>query len=171
MSVKIKGQSKLTKKLARLSNSFQTRVARSAIGAAGTVVAKQARRNAPVGTQDNGNQKAEEVRKPLKKTITKRVKTYRYSANTVAIIGPEGKAAPHSTLVHGGTAPHEITGAAFVNGRFVKRAGEFESQPAIQHPGAAANEFLEDALTTTRGTQLTVIKNSVRKGLDKFKGK
>jgi HK97 gp10 family phage protein len=160
-TVKVKGLKPLLKRLKALPPRVQRKVLRPAVTKAATPVVKAARQNAPAGT---GLTPDGRERLPLKKAITKtRAKLGKKTGTVYVVVGPKKHAAPHSHLVHDGTAPHDITlSVPLVLQNTVLPAGF-----TIHHPGAAPDPFLANAIDATAGQAQQVLRREVGKGIEK----
>jgi HK97 gp10 family phage protein len=123
---------KVRRMLKELPDRIERKVLRQAIGPATTPAVKAAKRLAP---RDSGL---------LKKSIAKKIKTYKKTNTAVSIVGPKkdvvevinGKnkrPSKYAHLVEGGTSPHKIV---------VTWKGK---KVTLQHPGAKATHFLKQA--------------------------
>lgn len=157
-SVAIEGLKPLLKRLKTLPDRIQRKVLRPAVTKATTPVVKKARKLAPVGIEEP------EERAHLAKTITKtRAKISKRTGSIVVVAGPEARKAPHSHLVHDGTAPHKITlTKPLVLGRVTLPAGF-----VINHPGTRPNPFLTDALDAVRSQSNGILKREIAAGIEK----
>lgn len=89
----LEGARELQRLLRKLPDKIHRKVTRQAVNAALNPILKTARKNVPVD---------EAV---LKKSLAKRVRTYKRSLSIVGITGPRDKAAPHMWLVEYGSGP------------------------------------------------------------------
>lgn len=149
---------------------------RKAVTAGANPILKTARKNAPTGA---GLTPAGKPRKHLKKTLTKKVKSYRGAV--VAIIGPKAGEGFHANLVHGGTKPHlirarkgrslaismEVDGGRNSLGQFAgKSTRQVIIGPTARHPGAKANPFLARAAQTQRGAAVREMTNKLKSRIE-----
>lgn len=161
VTVKIKGLKPLLKALKQLPDKLQRKVLRPAVTKASTPVVKTAKRLAPVGA---GLTPDGRERPNLKKTITKtRAKVAKKTGTVYVVVGPERNKAPHSHLVHDGTAPHDIT----LSKPLVLQNTVLPAGTVIHHPGAKAQPFLADAVEATRSQCQQILQRSIAAGIEK----
>lgn len=144
----------LMRKLSAFPVKYQRTAVRRALSAGAGPILKAARKLIPKGTglKPDGGQ-----RKHLKRTLTKKAKTYRHSGVTVVVIGPRAGEGFHAHMVHGGTQPHPI----LASGKKLLADGTRVFGRKVRHPGAAANPFLDKALTSQRSAALAIIKSKL----------
>ena len=161
VTAKVEGIKPLLKRLRQFPDRTQRRVLRPAVTKASTPIVKKARKLAPVG---EGLRPGGQPRKHLAKTITKtRAKLSRRTGTVLVVIGPEKGQAPHSHLVHDGTAPHKIVLTKPLQlGRVVLPPGF-----TIQHPGAKANPFLANAAAATKSQSEAILRREIGRGIEK----
>jgi HK97 gp10 family phage protein len=127
--------------LARMSIDVRNKSAKAAVRAAGTIVKRQAKKNAPVG----GSRTGRKADKPhLRDTI--KVKVKEYGEYTIAIVGAAWPSGAHAHLVEFG---HDIV-----------RGGETVAEVAPQ-------PYLRPAADTTKKQQADAIKKSLAKALER----
>ncbi len=90
------GFDELDKMFRNLPAKVTKNVQRKAVRAGASVLLKEYRRNV---------KKLGKVTGTLRRSLAKKVKTYRRTATVVGIIGPKSRAAPHAHLVEFGTKP------------------------------------------------------------------
>lgn len=151
--VNIKGLEQLVKNIKKLPDELKKKVLQSSTRAAASAIAKQARKECPVG---GGMDSAKTKIKTKKKTIhlrdTIRVKKMRGTVGEIRYVVHAGRGLRYAHLVEFGTAPHKIKARSAMtpNGvRFFKSAN---------HPGARANPFMRRAFAKAQS-----------KALDRFK--
>ena len=138
-NIELDGVAHLQRFLKELPKRTSKKALKQAVNAGGTVVAKAARKEVP---KKHGL---------LKKSITKKVKTYT-SGNAVALIGSnkdtsetiDGRRhvpALYLHLVMGGTKPHAITSKPYV---------PLLGLRVSNHPGTKPNPFLQRAFEATK---------------------
>jgi len=152
---------RLMGRLGRFPAKYQRQGVRRALNAGASPILKAARKLIPKGSglkPDGGS------RKHLKRTLTKKAKTYRDSGVTVVIIGPRKGEGFHANMVHGGTQPHAI----FAAGRKVLADGARVFGRRVRHPGATANPFLDKALASQRAAAESVIKSKLASEIDRI---
>lgn len=149
--IKVLGEKELLKALDEFSASSQRRIARPAVRAASTPVMKAVRNNAPRKTEDRTGQ--------LRKSIGRRMKSYKNSGMVIAFVGPRSRMeitdkhgrkvnpTKYAHLYEFGTAPHSV------GGRF--------------HPGAKPHPFVRDAWARTEGTAMQTMKAKIREQIPK----
>lgn len=160
-SIRVTGLKPTLAALALFPEKLQRKVMRPAVSKAATPVVKKARKLAPLGA---GLTPSGAERPHLRKTITKtRAKISKRTGSIVVVVGPEKNKAPHSHLVHDGTAHHDITlKKPLVLGRVTLPAGF-----VIRHPGARAQPFLTDAAAACRSQSLSIMRRELVAGMKK----
>lgn len=154
VSAKVIDRYKLRRQLKRLPDNIRKKVVKSMNMSGGTVIAKAARKEAPVKTGQ------------LKKSIVRIVR----KAGKVVAIGPEYRKAPHDHLVHDGTQPHslgKITRGRSAGGkRFVLRRWD-----GPQHPGSRPNPYMVRAMDKSRQAVFTKMAQVATKRIAKLRSK
>lgn len=119
----------------------------------------------------------------LKKSIGRKVVTYKESGVLVVVIGPRkgfrqdvtrrGRGKPsiadpvnYAHLVEFGTKPHSLLKGASSRGRLKKATADLVARGIGKiHPGAKARPFLRPAFDQTKGQILQIFAEEVQKGL------
>jgi hypothetical protein len=162
------GEKALQRRLKRLPVDIRRKVVRSMMQGGGTVLAKFARREAPVGA---GKKPDGSTRQHLNQVIIRRVSR---SGQSVAV-GPIYKAAPHDILVHDGTKPHSLgklkTKLVFAPGRGRKggmkklRIGQADGP---QHPGSKPNPYMLRAMDKAHAAVFAKVASVAEKRIAKL---
>jgi hypothetical protein len=147
---------KVQRMLRELPDRIERKVLRQAINVATTPAVRAAKRLAPKG--ESGL---------LKKSIGKKIKTYKRTNTAVALVGPrkqtvgEYKGKPrkpskYAHLVERGTKAHKIT-VVFKDGH----------KATFSHPGSKAKPFLKNAQETSLSQYQSICKARVAEGVIK----
>lgn len=160
MDVKQKGFDELNDAMKRLPSRMQKNVLRSALGAAGTVVVKEARNNLPGGMT----------------TLRKALRTkHRRGDRTLAQLNvgwTKGRGAKHDAwyghFFERGADAHDISPKNRKMLRFIGNEGEqVFTVKTVTHPGIGAIHFLERAYTSTKQKQLDAFSEKAWDGIVK----
>lgn len=153
LKVEVVGEKQLLRALRSFGPAAQRRIARPAVRAASTPVLKAARQNAPKKKDPRTGQ--------LRRSLGRRIVTYRRTGNVVAIIGPRTKMVTvdghgrkvnptkYAHLLEFGTAPHS----------YKTRAG--------LHPGAKARPFMRPAWQANRAAAMGIMRAKLWEGIQK----
>lgn len=171
IGVSILGDRQLQRRLKRLPIEIRRKVVKSMMTSGGTVLAKFARKEAPVGA---GLKPDGTPREHLNQVIIRRVSK---SGQSVAV-GPIYKAAPHDILVHDGTKPHSLgkvkyklvhdPGRGSKGGKKKLRIGQAAGP---QHPGSRPDPYMLRAMDKAQSAVFakvaTVAANRIQKLTDR----
>lgn len=148
-------------RLNKLPDSMQRAVLRPALRKAGSVVAKQARKNIPkgAGLRPNGM-----PRKHLKQVVkVTSVKWYRNNDVFAITIGPQKKAAPHAHLVHNGTKPRIVKLKKYL----ILNGTHLPPGTIIRQPGNKAQPYMDNAVKQTGPQAAAKLKEAIIQGIEK----
>lgn len=171
VGISLAGDRQLQRRLKRLPADIRKKVVKSMMTSGGTVIAKFARKEAPVG---KGLRPDGSRRQHLNEVIIRRVSK---SGQSVAV-GPIYKAAPHDILVHDGTKPHSLgkiryrqvrePGRGRKGGMRKLRIGQAAGP---QHPGSRPNPYMLRAMDNAQSAVFakvaTVAANRIQKLTDR----
>lgn len=146
---------KLRRRLKRLPDDIRKKVVKSMNTAGGTVIAKAARKEAPV---KSGR---------LKKSIVRLVRR----GGRVVAIGPEYREAPHDHLVHDGTQPHSLGKIYRTVGKINGKRARIAQRKGIQHPGSRPNPYMVRAMDKSRQAVFHKMAQTATKRIAKLRGK
>lgn len=154
MKFDIKGADLIEAALKELPIKYERRVAKSAIRAAGRVIANEAKRRVPVRTGT------------LKKSI--RVVAGKSKRPTVFVTTSKGKGAKHdgwyAHLIEFGTRPHNVAkGGGTKLGQWAGEQGG-----GIPHPGSPAQPFLRPALDSKADEAIQIVAVATAKALGRL---
>lgn len=169
IGVSVLGDRQLQRRLKRLPADIRRKVVKSMMTSGGTVIAKVARKEAPVGS---GRKPDGTPREHLNQVIIRRVSK---SGQSVAV-GPIYKAAPHDHLVHDGTKPHSLGKIVSVRSAFRSKNGKHKKlrigqRSGPQHPGSRPDPYMLRAMDKSQSAVFakvaTVAANRIQKLTDR----
>lgn len=149
--MRVDGAADVMRAFAELSTGAQRRVARPAVREASTPVLRAIRKNAPRKKDPRTGQ--------LRKSITRRLKTYKHSGAVIAIIGPRRKfitqdkygrkvnPTKYAHLVEFGTAAHRVGNR--------------------MHPGAKPKPFMRPGWESSSATAMATMHRRLRIEIEK----
>lgn len=140
------GTRKMLKKLDALPAKIRTKIVRSVISKATTVMKQELVKRVPVGVDSNPVDDDGKPRKKLKKSISKRLKIAKGKTGVHGVVGVPYEFPKFIYMLHYGIKPHTIS--AFGRGLSFGIGGVrvFRS---VQHPGVAKMDFHRDALAAS----------------------
>ncbi|MCI0349392.1 MAG: HK97 gp10 family phage protein, partial [Acidobacteriales bacterium] len=100
VSVSVAGAREIVAALENIDKSLSNKIVKQAVTKATTPLLRAVRKGAPVGPKKPNNPKAGGL---LKKSVTRKVASYKQTGTAAAVVGTAYLMAPHDHLVHEGT--------------------------------------------------------------------
>lgn len=136
---------KLLRNLDALPAKIRTKIVKSAISKATTVMKRELIKRVPVGVNENPKDDEGEPRKKLNKSITKRTVTAKRKTGVHGVVGVHHKFPKFVFMLHYGIKAHPIKAP----GGWSLNLGLARVYKSVQHPGVAQMNFHREAMAAS----------------------